>query len=311
MLAPLLTLLPIYLLILLGFGVIKSKLVAPEVLPQLSRFMLIVCVPVLIFSAVASAGDLTQFNWRFILVYALASLATLTLVRFALNKLFGYGPGQSWVAALGSSVPNSVFLGYPITMIVLPDVADRLFAWIMVVENMVIIPLALTLGDVLSRQRGLPASQAMLHTAKTTLQNPTVLGLLAGLAFGATGLVLAEPLDKTRSMIVAAAPLISLFLVGGNVARSRLDEVDPPVFLVAGAKLLLHPVLVFGALSLFTAMSEDEIRGATLFAAMPMFTLYVIFAARHRAERLASSSVVLSTVIGAATVGILVVLFAA
>ncbi|MBY6005914.1 AEC family transporter [Salipiger bermudensis] len=311
MLAPLLTLLPIYLLILLGFGVIKARLVSPEALPQLSRFMLIVCVPVLIFSAVANAGDLTAFNWGFILVYTAASLVTLTLTREILRRAFGQGPGQSWVVALSSTTPNSVFLGYPITMIVFPEVADRLFAWVIVVENMLVIPLALTLGDVLSRDYALPPTQAIRHTAKTTLQNPTVMGLLAGLAFGATGLALAAPLEKTRMMIVAAAPLVSLFLVGGNVAQSKLHEVDAPVFLLAGMKLLLHPALVFAALSLLPGLTREELLGATLFASMPMFSLSVIFAAKYRAEKLASSALVLATLLGAVTVGLFVVLVSA
>ncbi|WP_417724993.1 AEC family transporter [Salipiger sp.] len=306
MFEPLLLLLPIYLLILLGFGFIRTGLVGPEALPQLSRFTLIVCIPVLVFSAVSNAGALGSFNWIFIAAYAAASLLTLLVAQLVLRHLFGLRRGQSWVVALGGACPNTVFLGFPVALIVVPDVADRLFAWIMVVENMIVIPFAVTMGDVVARQGGMSLGASLRDTVRRTLSNPTVIGLLAGLAFAATGLVLADPLDRTRAMIAGAAPLLSLFLVGGNVARTALSGVDVPVFFIAAMKLVVHPLIALGVLLMVPGIPREIAFGAMIFAAIPMFSIYVIFAARHAGESIASSALVVTTLLGAISVGALV-----
>ncbi|EPX78439.1 AEC family transporter [Salipiger mucosus] len=308
MLAPLIQLLPIYLLILLGFGMIRSGLVSAEALPQLGRFTLIVCIPVLVFSAVSGSGDLTSFDWRFIGAYAGASGMVLWATQLTLRHLFKLRRGQSWVVALGGVVPNTIFLGYPVASVVFPEDAERLFAWIMTVENMILIPLAVTLADVVARQGGQPLGASLRSTAHSTFSNPTVLGLVAGLAFAATGWIMPGPLDKTLGMIIAAAPVLSLVLVGGNVARTPLTEVDVPVFFMAFVKLVMHPAAMFAVLSLVPGVGHDIAVVATLFAAMPMFSIWVIFAGRHAGERLASSALVVTTLLGAVTVGGLVLL---
>ena len=310
MLEPLILLLPIYLLILLGFGMVKSGLIAPEAMPHLSRFVLIVCIPVLVFSAVSSAGSLTEFNWSFIAAYACAALLVLVIARVVLRRVFGLGPGRSWIAAQGACSPNTLFLGFPIASTVMPEIAPLLFAWIMVVENMVVIPASVTIADVLSREHALPPRAALRDTARRTLSNPTVIGLLAGLAYAAIGFELPHPIETTRSMILSAAPLLSLFVVGANMAGARLNEVEPAAMILAGMKLLLHPLITFLVLSAIPSIPPDYVLCATLFSAMPMFALYAVFAARLGVGRLASSALVLSTLGGALSVGVLVLIAA-
>lgn len=301
-------LIPVYLLILLGYVATRVRLVAPEGLPYISRFTLVICVPVLIASAVSRLGGLADFNWQFLFGYAVASLAVIFAGAKVLRHFAGLTPGVSWSLALGMGNSNSIFLGYPIALIVFPELADNLLPSALVVENLITIPFALIVADVVAQTGGQSLRQSVAGTLRRMMTNPVLIGLAAGLLLAAAGVTFPEPLERTRLLIVSAAPVLALFVVGGNVAMSRVSEVGRPVVIVAVFKLLVHPACVFLALLALPGVPLRMAEGGLLFAALPMLAIYPIFAARHGAERFAASALAVSTMAGAVTLAILITL---
>ncbi|WP_068116077.1 AEC family transporter [Tropicimonas marinistellae] len=308
MFAPLASLLPIYLLILLGYLSIRSRLFSADALPHISRFTLYICIPVLVASAVSRVGSPKDFNWQFIAGYGLASFAVIFLGALAMRRFFGFGPGRSWVIALGMGNSNSLFLGLPIALILIPDRVDMLVAWVVMTENVLTIPLAATMADVVAQTHPMSFREAVGDTLRRMVRSPVLIGLAVGLLCAASGLGLPAPFEKTRGLIVAAAPVLALFVVGGNMALSRVTEVGGPVLTVVIAKLLIHPAAVFGTLLVLPGVPTDLAIGGLIFACVPMLAIYPIFAARHGAERVASSAMGAATLAGAVTVGAIVVL---
>ncbi|SFC79231.1 AEC family transporter [Tropicimonas isoalkanivorans] len=308
MFAPLVSLIPIYLLILLGYVAIRSGLIDPAGLPHISRFALYICIPVVVASAVSRVGGTSQFNPQFIAGYALASFLVMLAAALVLRRLFGMGPGAAWVLGLGAGASNSMFLGLPIALILIPDLVDTLIVHVVVTENIFGIPVAVTIADVVARTRRLSTAEAIRDTLRRMAVNPALLGLVAGLICAASGLPLPAPLETTRTLMIAAAPVLALFVVGGTVAGARMTEIGGPVFLVAFGKLVVHPAVVYAVLMILPGVPSELAVGGLIFACVPMLSIYTIFAARHGAERIAASAMGVTTLAGAITVGAVVML---
>lgn len=309
MLTTLQPLFPIYALIALGAVAVRSRLFLPEGLPHLSRFTLYICIPVLVASAVSRAGSLSDFNWSFILGYAASSLIVLAGSVFLLRRHFRETASLSWILAIGASCSNSVFLGYPIASVIVPDQANALFAWCMVTENIFLLPLAVTMAGLLDGDRKADTGRVVLNTVRRVIANPTVIGLIAGLILASSGVEITGTPEKIRAMIVAAAPVLALFLIGGTVATAPISAVNSEVMFIAAAKLLVHPALTFVILSALPGVSHEEMLGGLLFAVMPMLTVFAVFATAFGGGVKAATTLVVTTLIGAVTVSATVLLF--
>lgn len=298
---------PIYLLIGAGFILVRSGYFPAPLLGALGQFTLKCCVPVIIFSAVSAPGSLSALNWSFILGYAGAALIVVAAVALILRHLFGKSLGLSIIFGLGSASANSVFLGLPIATIVLDDLALTLFAWIMIAENLLVIPLCVSLAESADTRSG-RFTDSFKAILGSFLRSPLMVALVAGLLVSLLGVAPPAPLAKTISMIAAAAPALSLFLVGGYVASEKLRGLGPIVGLTAVAKLVLHPAMAALVLSLLPGVTDAMVIGGALFASAPMFSIFTIFAGRHGGEALASATLVLTTIAAAVTVNVMLVI---
>ncbi|MFZ7094152.1 AEC family transporter [Primorskyibacter sp. 2E233] len=306
MLDPLISLLPIYFLLLVGAVSIKTRLVPADALPHLSRFALVICMPVIVASAVMRSGDLTEFNWRFIAGYAVAALILLGLGSWIMARVFRLPGALAAMMGMGMSSANTIFLGYPVGLVLFPDQVDRLFAWIIVAENLAVIPVAIIAAEVLAGEKGRGFSASLRQTFGQMTRSPVLIGLVAGLVISGFDIHLPGPVDKTRGLVAAAAPLIALFFVGGTVANAQWRETGAPVLAVSFGKLVAHPLLALAVLSLLPGITPAQATAGMVFAAMPMFAIFPILSSRYGGAEIASSALVVTTLLGAVTVSALV-----
>lgn len=168
------------------------------------------------------------------MVYAGASLVSVALLWAAL-RFQRVSSAQSTILALGGATANSIFLGFPVALAVLPERATEVFAWVIFAEAAIIMPVVSTLALLAERSEG---ERALVSSLKALFRRPVVLGLLAGFAFSASGLRLPGWADTVVNSIVAAAPFLALFVIGGNVLQFRLSRSGPRVMTVAIGKLV-------------------------------------------------------------------------
>jgi len=174
--------LPIYLLIGLGFLTVRSGYVAGDHVKALSAFVVRVALPALIFLAVGTADPAEVLHRGLFLAYLGGSgalfLTSVVVGRFVLR--------QRWslvgLAALGVTGSNSAFVGFPLLSILFPEQAVTTFAVAMLVENALLIPLALAIAGAGERTEG-TALTGLLNGLKGLARNPIFLSLLAALAW--------------------------------------------------------------------------------------------------------------------------------
>lgn len=84
--------------------------------------------------------------------------------------------------------------------------------------------------------------------------------------------------------------------IGGSLARLQLRGVRRDVAVIAAGKLLLHPLLVLGAVLLLPPMARELQVIVVLMAAVPMLGIYPILAQRHGHDGMAAAAQLGTTV---------------
>lgn len=294
--------LPVYLIIAAGYGAVKAGYVQVEDMRALGRVVLRLCIPATLFVAILKVPAGQAIHWTFVFGYAAGSLAV-----FAAGTAFArLALGRAWQASvlsgLGSSCSNSGFIGLPIVALVLGDVALQAFSMTLIVENILMIPLALLLGD--GGRGGLWSG-----VLRPMLTNPLLIAVAAAVTLSQLSVTLPPALLRTLEMVAPVGPPVALMAVGGSIAALTFAPLRPDVAAVVLGKLLLHPLAVAGAFAIAGGLPADLALAGILFAAVPMMSIYALFGERWGAEGMAASALLLATVLSFFSVSALLWLF--
>lgn len=296
---------PVFLIVALGYAALRWRYLEPPTLAALSTFVLRVAMPALVFSALTGAPLGETMDRGYIAAYCAGSLAI-----FALGYLLARRGGRpvpiAAMQGLGMAGSNSGSVGYPILAILLGPPAAQILAQTMIVENLVVIPLALVLAETSGGARGSLAA-ALLGIGRTLVRTPLLIAIAAGVAVAASGLSLPAVLLRPAALLGTAAIPLSLFVVGGRLAqlgegRGSAREVGR---IVAG-KLVGHPLAVGAGLMLVPGLDPMLLAAGLVFAAAPMMSIYPIFGARFGMAELSAAALLMATILAAVTVTALV-----
>lgn len=297
---------PIYLLIGVGFLSVWAGYLDASVVRSLGAFVIRICIPAMIFSAVSGSGG-EPLNWAFISAYGTASLLVFSLGVFLMLVLRRRPLPVSSISALGMANSNSGFMGYPIAALVIGSPAVSILAWVMVFENMLMIPLAIAIADAgMFRNRTFLAAFGL--ALRDLPRNPIVIGLVAGLVVNVSGVSVPGVLDTFLGYLVSAAPVVALFTVGGTVAAYPVPRIAVDTGLITMGKLVLHPLAAYLALSLVPGLDHLLLIGGVLFASVPMLSIFPIFGQRYGIESLTATTLVVTTTVSFATVSLLILM---
>jgi len=297
---------PIYLLIAVGFVSVRLGWMAPADMRVLGRFTAQFGVPALLFRSISRQPLGSVLNGDYLAVYAAGSMTAMFVVMLLAWRVWGRPVSLAALQGLGASGSNSAFIGYPIVLQVIGPTAGVALALCTLVENLLVMPLALALADSGNGDR---RPGAVLHsTLRSLVRNPMILAICAGLTVSALGWHIPAVLDQTVSLAAAAAPPTALFVIGGSLVGLQLSGIRGDIALIAFGKLLLHPLCVLVFVLLFPP--EQPLLGAAaiLFAAMPMLSIYPVLAQRHGHERLCAAALLAATVSSFVSISLLIAL---
>ena len=302
--------LPVFGLVLLGYLVARTPLLTPEGIKGITNFVFFVAIPVMLFRSVSSLKvpdsvdpllPVAYFAGVFV-VYA----ASMVLGRGA----FRLGGDDCALFAMGSTYSNLVLLGIPLVYLALGDKGLIAILLVVAVHALVLITLTTILIE-LTRGHGATWRRSVVTAAGALTRNPVILGLAAGLIWGATGLELPKSVERLADMLKAAAPPAALFAVGASLAGFRLvgDPAQSATIIVL--KLVALPAAVWASAVYVFALSPLNVAVATLAAAMPTGVNAFLLASVYDTYRERSATaVVVSTALAVVTVGLLIALFA-
>jgi len=302
---------PIYATVVLGYVTVRKGVFRPEHMPVFGSYVMNIALPALLFNAVASRDVNNVFNLTYMAVFLAGALATIALAWVWFTAM-GVPPSRRAIAIMGATCPNSGFIGYPVMLLTLPALAGQILALNMLVENFVIIPICLAILEMAKGREEVHVLRKVGRILLGVFRRPMVIGLLAGLLVSLSGIPIPETITRLFSMLAASASALALFVIGGSLVGVAFRGNRSIAVQVVLGKLLLHPAMV--ALALIAVptvglapLSDDLKIAVILSAAIPMFSIYAIFAQELGHEGMASLAQIIATAGGFITLNVLLI----
>ncbi|MGQ7848202.1 AEC family transporter [Granulosicoccus sp. 3-233] len=296
----------IFVLIAIGYILVVSGAFDRNHMQVLTHYVVMLALPALIFRAVANNSLGQIINPAYILTYVVASLTLFIAYYFWASRVCGQNALYSTFAGMGASSPNSSFIGYPIVLMFMPSLASTALAMNVIVENLLLIPLAMLLAE---RSNGSEALNraVFLDIARRLLLNPIMIGLLAGLVISISAIELPMVLSRPVDIIADSSAAVSLIVIGGAIAGMPRTSISGRLIPLSVGKLLLHPMLFWlvslGLASLGMGIADADLtRAGILMAAMPPMGIYPILAQRYGAGDEHAAAMVIMTVCSFGTI---------
>jgi hypothetical protein len=285
---------PIFALVALGYGSVRFGAFEPSDMRALGLFVMNVALPALLFNAVAGRSLTETLSPAYLSIFLAGGLATI-VVTWLWHTARGTGPARKAIAVMGSTCPNSGYVGYPLMLLLLPDTAGLILAMNLVIENFVLIPLTLLLLEGSRPRTGTGGMSARVwRLILDVLRRPMVLGLIAGVAVSLAGLSLPSGLTRLLDLLAQSTGAIALFVIGGSLVGLPIKGNRMLAAEIVAGKLIVHPALTALALVFLPtvtglAITNPDLQMAVILsAAMPMFGIYALLAQDYGHEGIAS-----------------------
>jgi malonate transporter and related proteins len=286
--------LPIFLIVALGYGAARRGLFEPDHTRALGRFVINFAIPALIFRALTQAPFDEVMNVRYLAAYALAAFTLMVLgiayallvrrKRLTMAALYG----------MGMSGSNSAMIGFPIVFQFLGPPATIALALNMIVENLLMIPAGLSVAELGEGKRA-SLGGVLLRTFVNLAKTPLILAITAGMIASLLDFHLPIPIEQAINMLAGASAPVALFVIGASLKGLKLGGMAKDIIDIGVAKLFLHPVFLFVAITL-VGLQEPELRKAALiYACAPMMSVLPVLGLKYGEEGVWSAALLATT----------------
>jgi malate permease and related proteins len=267
-------------LMAIGFIAAKANALNKDVLNALSKLIVIVLLPALIFSIIADSGVTTgdflisgKFALGVTLCYTL--LITAGFVTSKLLKLEGK-PANIFLSL--STFGNMGFMGIPLLLGIFSDPVTKVSISIYAVIDMALL---WTFGVYLcSRHR---ENSSVAGTLKNTI-NPTTVALAVGFVIMAFQVPVPGILMSTIAGVGNTSKYLTLIYLGGVLAFISMGNIarKPSIFVLTAVKMLALPVIAYVLLGFF--LPEVPRMILTLIVGLPAMTTVAMIATVYESD---------------------------
>lgn len=285
---------PFFALVACGYLATRKRLLPLDAIGALNSFVLFFALPCLLYRFGASTPVAQLFDpWALLVYLPCALIMVAGSVAFSLNERIRWNDAA--FGALVTAFPNTGFMGVPLLVALLGAAAAGPAILTILIDLMVTSSLCIALSRLdTAGQHG--AAVAARNALRGVAANPMPWSIALGAASSLTGYVPLQPVAATINMLADAASPAALFTIGAVLARSQLvgaaqehDRQPAGDYVpLAAAKLLAHPLLVYGAGSLARAVGVPldpfALVVMTLVAALPSASNVAVLAERFGAD---------------------------
>ncbi len=287
--------LPVFLVIGLGWGLRRGRFLPAEGNAVLTRLVYYVAAPALLFrsAAVTPLGESVHPG-----AFAVMTTVTVGTAVLVYAAAFRSRPSRRGVIAQGAFRSNQVFLGLPLVYNAWGAEAVGqvavLVGLMVIVYNLLSVPV-LTFPH---RRRGGDRRTEWLDFARRMATNPLALGTLGGIAWSAGGLPLPKVLDDALDLLGRTALPLALISVGAALSLRRLRCELPATAAVSVLKLGVYPALVWLGLS-WLGMGGLALKAVVLIAATPTAVVSYVMAVEMDGDEQLAGALIIGTTLAA------------
>ena len=303
------TIAPVFGIMVLGFGAVKTRMLEEAGVKGLVLFVFNFAIPLLLFRSLATTELPEDIRWSFILSFYGGSFACFGLGMALGRGLFRRPLDHQAIFGMSAGFSNTVLLGIPIIITAYGPEATLPIFLLIGFHGPTLLPLTTALIQV-ARGSEVSAGQQVRIVVLELVRNPIIMGLLAGLVANLAGVTLPGGLDRTVELLGSSAVPCALFAMGASLAGYPLFGDVAPAVLLAGVKLLLHPLLVWTLAVPVFGLDGIWVPVAVTMAAMPTGVNAYLFGARYdAAPGVAARTILLGTLVSVGTLSMVILLF--
>ncbi len=281
-----LTLIPVFGIMLLGAWSHKKQLLPNNTAQSLNQFVYWFSLPMLLFYVMATSSEA-----QVALLPVLGCVLGLLLTQLCIALIFRcmkYSWKDSVAAGLVACFPNVAFMGLSIVFLLYPS--DSMVT--AVAGLTVLVPtVSLVLSDVILSMFDTKEVSSIAYVKKfwkNISTNPSLMGASLGLIVGLGGIPFPQPLLEIGKMLGATAAPCALFCMGISLKEQLSNwsggvriEWKAQGVMLAG-KLFLTPFVTY-VLSSSMGATGASLATMTILSAMPTAVICHIIAVKHNA----------------------------
>jgi malonate transporter and related proteins len=303
------TVLPVFGMIVLGYGFTRARIFDAAAGKGITLFVFNVAIPALLFKTVATMEPQQAAPWSLWIAFFGGLAITWAITAFVSRFFDTLSVSGGAAASMAAGFGNLALLGTPLALAHFGQSVAIPLGMILSIHAP-ILWFAAMLHRELARHTG---SFSMARTAKELIvnlaSNAIVLGLIAGSVWRETGLGLHPIAGSMLDMLADASVPTALFALGVSLAGYSLKGSWSGMFTIIGLKMVLMPVLVFIMVHYVVSIPPLWAQVAVLFAAMPTGANAFLFAHRNEeAVPAVSGAIALGTALAAISASILLYL---
>ncbi len=303
-------LIPVVLLIAIGFVTGRMRWMGAAGVKDLSGLVFVVLTPPLLFRTMSTV-HVGQLDFRPVASYfiAVAVIFLATLVLRGFNR-------RAAVLALANTFSNTVMIGIPVVSLAYGNDGLIILFTLISVHSLVLLTVAtVVLEFAVMREEAQSGLHDDRHMARTVLLavrnavvNPVFLPIALGLLFAQTGMVLPAVVDKPLQLLANAFGPLALLLVGVTLSSTPIGEHWRGALGLSIVKNLVHPALV-AAVAWALGLRGVPLGVMVLAAGLPIGANVFLFSQRYKvAEDLVTASLAISTMLALFTLSLVMAL---
>ena len=292
------TIIPIFVIILLGclarvYGFIRSEFIEPA-----NRLVFYLALPAMVFRSISRASLGTQFDVS-VVALTLLSVCIVFGIAFLLVRRNHLPRSQRGTFIQNSFHGNLGYIGLAVVFYYLGNGglvrASIIMGFLMILQNL----LAVTALQ-LNAPRN-PASQKGWVSALKIMRNPIILSALAGLLVSLTALPVPLVLGRCLDILRDLALPMALLIIGASLSFEMLRSKLKVVLACGLMKLILLPGIGFILYRLFNVLPEAYLPGIILLASPTATVTYVMAREMQGDSEFAVAAISLNTLLSAVT----------
>ena len=316
-------LLPVVLLIAIGFLAGKRNWISAGSVKDLSNLVFLILIPALLFRTMG-AVHLEKLDLKPVGIYFLTTgiIFTAVLVWQGLSR-------RATVVALASIFSNTIMIGVPLVSLAYGEAALVYLFTLISLHALVLLTLATvvlefavmrertqhakTEAGQLAHDRDTAASIAknVVLAMRNAVIHPVPLPIIAGLLFAQTGWAIPAVVDRPLQLLGSAFGPLALVLVGVTLAHTQVGAHIKGAFAISLVKNALHPALM-AAMGWAFGLSGMPLTVMIVAASLPVGANVFLFSQRyHVAQELITASVAITTAVALVSVSLVMALLGA
>ena len=292
------TIIPIFLIILLGWFLRLKGFVTTELLGPLNRLVYYLAIPAMIFKALANASFSAFFNPA-LLAATLGPILIVFLIALLSGLLFSVRRELMGTFVQSSFHGNLGYIGFAVCYYLLGEDgltrASLLAGFMMCLQNL----LAVLVLQFFSGNG--EVSRTPWFFMKKILGNPVILSAVAGILFSVLRIPIGATINRSLGILSNMALPLALLVIGSSISLELVRANIHISFLAGFFKLLLLPAIGLVACLLLGVSREQLVPGVILLACPTATITYIMAGEMKGSTSLASSAISLNTLLSGLT----------